>query len=194
MLLTSLLKTSRWNAALLTAAAFCLCACASTEVKDPNSKMSDMFATPDWAKFTNAKVTTLRAVTQDDLVTSDGRCAAIEQNVAQTTDGSAPNMVEANTETLAGQGPLPSVQGGVALSMTECQVVQRTGAPASIDISAAGVERISTMTVTQGPSPGLYRFRGGRLVSIERIDVPAPPKPAKAKAKAKKSALRGAQQ
>jgi hypothetical protein len=36
------------------------------------------------------------------------------------------------------------------------------------------------MTVTQGASPGLYRFRGGRLVSIERIDVPPPAKPAKA--------------
>lgn len=181
---------------MLAAASLCLCACATPEVKDPNSKLSDVFATPDWAKFTGTKATTLRAVTQDDLVTSDGRCAAIEQNVAQTTDGSAPNIPEANSDTLAGQGPLPSVQSGVALSMTECQVVQRTGAPERIDISAEGVERISTMTVTRGSSPGLYRFRGGRLVSIERIDVPAPPKSAKAKAKksVQKSSLRGAQQ
>ena len=98
---------------------------------------------------------------------------------------------------LAGQGPLPALQSGVALAMTECQVVQRTGAPERIDISAEGPERISTMTVTRGSSPGLYRFRGGRLVSIERIDVPAPPKPAKTKAKKsaqKSSSLRGAQQ
>jgi len=180
----------------LAAALFCLCACASPEPQNPGSKLSDVFATPDWAKFTGSKTATLRAVTQNDLVTSDGRCAAIEQNVAQSTDGSAPNMPEANSETLAGQGPLPSVQSGVALQMTECQVVQRTGAPERIDISAEGVERISTMTVTRGSSPGLYRFRSGRLVSIERIDVPAPPKPAKAKAKkpAQKSSLRGAQQ
>jgi len=180
---------------MLVAASLCLCACATPEAKDPNSKLSDVFATPDWAKFTGARVTTLRAVTQDDLVTSDGHCAAIE--VAQSTDGSAQSLPEANSETLAGQGPLPSVQSGIALSMTECQVVQRTGAPERIDISAEGVERISTMTVTRGSSPGLYRFRGGRLVSIERIDVPAPPKPAKARAKKqvqKSSSLRGAQQ
>jgi hypothetical protein len=161
--------------------------------------LSDVFAAPEWAKFTNAKSTSLRAVTQDDLVTSDGRCAAVETAVAQSTDGSAPNnLPETSRDALAGQGPLPNVQSGVALSMTECQVVQRTGAPERIDISAEGQERITAMTVTRGASPGLYRFRGGRLVSIERIDVPAPPKPAKAKAKksAQKSqqGLRGAQQ
>ena len=136
-------------------------------------------------------------MTQDDLVTSDGRCAAVEPAVAQTTDGSAPSL-PASSDALAGQGPLPNMQSGVGLSMTECQVVQRTGAPERIDISAEGQERITTMTVTRGSSPGLYRFRGGRLVSIERIDVPAPPKPAKAKAKKSaqksQSALRGAQQ
>jgi hypothetical protein len=81
--------------------------------------------------------------------------------------------------------------------MTECQVMQRTGAPERFDIGAEGTERIMTMTVTQGPNPGLYRFRGGRLVTVERIDVPAP-KPAKAKARKtvqkQPSALRGAQQ
>lgn len=183
---------------MLSAAAFCLCACATPETAQPTGKLSDVFATPDWAKFTGAKPTVLRAVTQDDLVTSDGRCAAVEPAVAQTTDGSAPNSPEASSDALAGQGPLPNMQSGVGLSMTECQVVQRTGAPERIDISAEGQERITAMTVTRGSSPGLYRFRGGRLVSIERIDVPAPPKSAKAKAKkpAQKpqSALRGAQQ
>jgi hypothetical protein len=181
---------------LFAAAGFCLCACATPEPGQPTGKLSDVFATPEWAKFSGAKPSALRAVTQDDLVTSDGRCAAIEPAVAQTTDGSAPNFPEASSDALAGQGPLPNVQSGVALSMTECQVVQRTGAPERIDISAEGQERIATMTVTRGSSPGLYRFRGGRLVSIERIDVPAPPKTAKAKKSVPKSqpGLRGAQQ
>jgi hypothetical protein len=181
---------------LFTAAAFGLCACATPETTPTAGKLSDVFAAPEWAKFTGAKPNALRAVTQNDLVTSDGQCAAVEV-VAQTTDGSAPNLPETSRDALAGQGPLPNMQSGVALTMTECQVVQRTGAPERIDITAEGQERITTMTVTRGASPGLYRFRGGRLVSIERIDVPAPPRAAKSKAKssAQKSqqGLRGSQ-
>ena len=180
------------------AAAFCLCACATPETSPTTGKLSDVFAAPEWAKFTGAKPTSLRPVTQEDLVTADGACAAVEPAVAQTTDGSAPGAPGASSDALAGQGPLPNLQSGVALSMTECQVVRRTGTPDRIDIGAEGQERVATMTVTQGSSPGLYRFRAGRLISIERIDVPAPPKPARAKAKksTQKSqpGLRGAQQ
>jgi hypothetical protein len=45
-----------------------------------------------------------------------------------------------------------------------------------------------TLTYLRGPSPGIYRFEGGRLVSIERAPAP-PPAPAKSqKAPAKKPA------
>ena len=155
--------------------------------------MSDMFATPEWAKFSSTTpAASLRPVTQNDLITADGRCATLG---VPATDGSAPP--ESADAALAGQGPLPGVQGGVALGMNECEVLQRTGSPERFDIGAEAGERLMTMTVTHSPNPGLYRFRGGRLVSVDRIDVPAPPKPAKQKAKstAKKQAsgLRGAQ-
>lgn len=184
---------SRWRAAL-PLVALCLSACATPDTSVPTAKLSDVFATPEWAKFTNtASSGALRPVTPDELVTADGRCATM----AQSTDGAAPPDADA---ALAGQGPLPGgLPGGVGLGMTECQVMQRTGAPERFDIGAEGTERVMTMTVTRGPNPGLYRFRGGRLVSVERIDVPAAPKPAKAKAKKtvqkqQPAALRGAQQ
>ncbi len=174
-------------------ALLCLSACAAPDSATPSAKLSETFATPDWAKLTNtAAPASQRAVTPNDLLTPDGRCAAVEAGPA--TDGSAPP--ESASEALAGQGPLPALQSGVALGMTECQVVQRTGAPERFDIGAEGTERVSTVTVTQGSWPGLYRFRGGRLVSIERINVPAAPKTAKSKKPPQKqssSGLRGAQ-
>ncbi|MGE3990497.1 MAG: hypothetical protein AB7F49_21495 [Pseudorhodoplanes sp.] len=158
--------------------------------------MSDVFATPEWAKGNQARATTTRAVTQNDLMNPDGSCA-----VAPATDGAASPSPD-GSEALAGQGPLPTLAGGVGLGMTECQVVQRAGFPDTFNISAEGTERITTMTVLRGAWPGLYRFRGGRLVSIERVDVPPPPKPVRS-AKTRKAApksqpmpmpLRGAQQ
>jgi hypothetical protein len=171
--------------------ALCLSACATPDTTVPSAKLSDTFATPEWAKFTSTSPSAaLRVVTQNDLITADGRCAAVTM---QSTDGSAPP--ESAEAALSGQGPLPGLQGGVALGMTECEVVQRTGSPERFDIGVEGGDRLVTMTVTRGNNPGLYRFRGGRLASIDRVEVPAPPRTAKQKAPAKKqSGLRGAQQ
>ena len=167
--------------------------CAAPDTTQGTGKLSDVFATPEWAKFANSKPTAqLRAVTPDDLVSADGRCAAAPDVVTAQV---SPDGASAS-DALAGQGTLPQVQGGIALAMTECQVVQRTGFPDRVDISAEGTTRVATVTVMQGASPGLYRFRGGRLVSIERVDVPAPARPTKA-TKTKKSSqtpIRGTQQ
>jgi hypothetical protein len=177
--------------ALPVAALLLLSACASSETPQPAAKMSDMFATPTWAQANQARATTSRAITQNDLINQDGSCA-----LPASTDGVAP-AVDADAA-LDGQGALPVVQGGVGLGMTECQVLQRTGAPDTFNISAEGTDRVATLTVTRGSWPGLYRFRGGRLVSVEQVAVPAPAKPTRA-SKSKKTAtqsqpLRGAQQ
>jgi hypothetical protein len=178
--------------AIALAAVLLLSACAATETIQPTGKVSDVFATPEWAKTGAQRAVAQRAITQNDLLNPDGSCAFTAETA---TDGVAPATAD---DALSGQGPLPPVQSGVALGMTECQVVQRTGAPDTFNIGAEGTERITTVTVMRGGSPGLYRFRGGRLVSIERVDVPAPPRTAKSKAKkpaAKQSSgLRGAQQ
>jgi hypothetical protein len=181
------------HAAVLCAAMTLLANCAAPDTTQGTGKLSDAFATPEWAKFTNSKPTAQRAITPDDLVTADGRCAAAPEVVTAQATPAGP---ESTSDALSGQGALPTVQGGIALAMTECQVVQRIGAPDRVDIGAEGTTRITTVTATHGPSPGLYRFRGGRLVSIERVDTPAPARPAKS-TKAKKSSqapIRGSQQ
>jgi hypothetical protein len=98
----------------------------------------------------------LRPVTTADLVGPQGQCAGGRQDAAAT-------------------------QGGIALQMTECEVVARAGAPENIELGSTGQgERAVTLTYSNGPRPGIYRFAGGRLYAIERSQEP-PPDPPKAK-------------
>lgn len=179
------------RAGLLAAAAIALAACAASSdgpapATTSTAKLSDVFATPDWAKFTgSSKTQTLRAITPDDLISADGRCAgAPDQATAMTaTDGSAQDNASTTSEMLQGQGALPQVSGGIALAMTECQVAQRAGFPQQVEIGAEATERTATLTYMQGTWPGIYRFRSGRLISIDRVEVPEPAKPKRPAAK-----------
>jgi len=74
---------------------------------------------------------------------------------------------------------------GVALEMSECDVVQRAGQPDGIDFSTnARGERTAVLTYTRGDRAGIYRFVSGRLKSIERgPEPPAPERPTKKKAR-----------
>ena len=130
-------------------------------------KPETLLRKPDWATFSGGKNEfELRPVTAADLVSSEGQC-----------DGGA------------GQASAEPVAGGIALQMTECDVVRRAGPVEKIDVgSDERGERAVTLTYLRGPWPGIYRFTGGRLVSIERAPGP-PPAPAKApKASTKKPA------
>jgi hypothetical protein len=70
--------------------------------------------------------------------------------------------------------------GGIGLDMSECDVVQRAGAPENIDIATnRRGERTAVLTYMRGERPGIYRFVAGRLVSIERVAEPEPERPAK---------------
>ena len=100
--------------------------------------------------------TELRPVTPADLVGPQGQCAGGGQDAAATP-------------------------GGIALQMTECEVVRRAGAPENVELGTTDRgERAVTLTYTGGPRPGIYRFAGGRLYAIERAQEP-PPEPAKPK-------------
>ena len=182
------------RAAVLCAAVALLGNCAAPDTTQGAGKLSDVFATPEWAKFSNSKPTAQhRAITPNDLVSADGQCAGTPDVVTAQVPTEA---LETTSDALEGQGPLPAIQGGIALAMTECQVVQRTGFPDRVDIGAEGTTRVTTVAVTQGASPGFYRFRGGRLISIERLDPPASAKPARP-ARTKRSSpapIRGSQQ
>lgn len=136
-------------------------------------KPETLLRKPDWATFSGGKNEfALRPVTAADLVNAAGQCTGEgEQAGSNPTSGA------------------PSVAGGIALQMTECDVVRRAGAVDKIDFASDDRgERIVTLTYLRGPWPGVYRFAGGRLVAIDRPPAP-PPAPAKSqKAPAKKPA------
>jgi hypothetical protein len=99
----------------------------------------------------------LRPVTAADLVGPQGQCAGGGQDTAVT-------------------------QGGIALQMTECEVVRRAGPPENIELGTTDRgERAVTLTYSNGPRPGIYRFAGGRLYAVERTQEPPAPEPPKAK-------------
>jgi hypothetical protein len=114
----------------------------------------------------------LRPPGPEDLVGPEGQCAGLAQSQVEDQSGETAQM--------------PAVQGGIALQMTECDVVRRAGAPERVELGAnERRERAVVLTYARGPRPGVYRFAGGRLYSIER--GPEPPAPARQqKAAAKK--------
>lgn len=140
-------------------------------------KMSNL-ARPDWLSYSGAKDEfTLRPVTAADLVSAEGQCAMTEAEAAQAA--SPDGAVQ------------PVVTGGIALQMTECDVVRRAGAPEQLQVGAdQGGERSVVIIYSRGPRPGIYRFTAGRLTSIERgPEAPAAKATPKAKSgKKKKSA------
>jgi hypothetical protein len=131
--------------------------------------LSDTKVMPNFgglAKFESLSVASaapnraLRPVTQADLVGPQGQCAG--------TGGDA-------------------AQGGIALEMTECEVVKRAGPPENVEVGTnERGERAVTLTYNSGPRPGIYHFAGGRLYDIDRVEAPPPPPDAKAKKPAPK--------
>jgi hypothetical protein len=102
------------------------------------------------------QTTELRPVTAADLVGPQGQCAGAGQDAAAT-------------------------RGGIALQMTECEVVKRAGTPENVELGTTERgERAATLTYISGPRPGIYRFTAGRLYAIDRAQEP-PPEPPKAK-------------
>jgi hypothetical protein len=83
---------------------------------------------------------------------------------------------------------------GISLAMTECQVMSIAGYTDRVEIGAnPRGERTVTLTYLSGDRPGIYHFRNGRLMSMERVaEAAEPKKPAKpvksAKAKKKQPA------
>jgi hypothetical protein len=156
-----------------------------------------------------------RVVTAADLVGPDGRCAfegapaAPGAMPAPATPAAAAEPIDPRSNRAlyftagpqastqqpgipSNAGVPPEVRGGprgVALSMTECEVVRLTGYTDRVEIGADERGRRSVaLTYMTGDRPGIYRFADGRLVSMERIEgLPAPKKPAPRKTKTAKS-------
>ena len=119
-----------------------------------------------------------RPITAGDLVDAQGNCA------------SAPFASAAPPATAEGAGNDPVTTpvtpalavGGIALGMSECDVVKRAGPPEKVALGQnERAERTLSLTYLHNTRPGIYNFTAGRLVTIERVDEPPPPpKPAKA--------------
>jgi len=143
----------------------------------------DTFKAPDMHVFASRSVSsvvkepTLRPITAEDMVDGEGRCAAGFPVADPAVDPSGTQTTQ-----------VPLVPSGIALEMTECDVVKRAGQPEKVDIGTnERGERKVTLTYLRGERPGIYYFAAGRLSAMERSpEPPAPPKPAK-KPKPKKS-------
>jgi hypothetical protein len=115
-----------------------------------------------------------RPITANDLVAANGSCPpppAVQQapvaaaGAAANQPGSAPPA--ADTSTLLG--------GGIALGMSECDVVFRAGAPSAVQIGKnPNGDRTAELTFNTGPRPGIYHFQAGALMQIEQAQTAAP--------------------
>jgi hypothetical protein len=107
-----------------------------------------------------------RPIAANDLVDASGACP----NYAAPAPGAPANpgdgsQAPPDTASLLG--------GGVALGMSECDVVARLGQPTAVNLgrSANGL-RSAILTFKTGPRPGVYRFDNGRLSEMDRVEVP----------------------
>jgi len=116
-------------------------------------------------------------VSPEDFVNPDGSCApaAPEANpsaAAQPPGGGGP----ADASMSAGMDA--PILGGVALGMSECQVVRRAGMPGNVAITLAeNNERKTVLTYPGGQWPGVYTFTSGRLKVVDALPEAQKPKP-----------------
>jgi hypothetical protein len=131
-----------------------------------------------------------RIVSAADLIDANGHCAGEAGPAAsQALNFTAgPQAGPATPPAPApGAGAAAPVRTGVTLGMTECEVVRALGHTDRIEIATnERAQRSVTLTYLQGEHPGIYRFVGGQLASLERAgEAAAPPKAAKPKKVAK---------
>jgi hypothetical protein len=94
-----------------------------------------------------------------------------------------PNLLTAEGQCSAAGSDQGAVPLGIALHMTECEVVRLAGPVEKFEFgSDSRDQRLLVLTYLQGPHPGIYRFSGGRLVVIERAPSRAEASPPKRRA------------
>jgi hypothetical protein len=113
-----------------------------------------------------------RPLAANDFVDANGACPAMPAPPAAQIASTSPD---------AAAGPADAASllgGGVAIGMSECDVIARLGQVTAVNLSRSpGGDRIAVMTYKSGPRPGIYRFQGGRLVEMDRVELPPPPPP-----------------
>jgi hypothetical protein len=174
--------------ALATALALCGCANVDYENKDAwFAKPFELTSRKGGYTFSELQETKERArpITANDLVDGNGSCPAPQ--ASQQATQQAPAAAAANQA----PGVAPAADGGsllgggVALGMSECDVVFRAGSPNAVQIGKGpNGERTAVLTFNGGPRPGIYHFASGALAEVERVQsAPAPPSAQVAKKK-----------
>ncbi len=109
-----------------------------------------------------------RAITANDLVDANGACPA-------ATPPAQPQSAAGNPGESSPAAAEGVVLGGVAVGMSECDVVARVGRPTAVNLGTSpSGDRTAILTFTSGPRPGVYRFIAGRLTEMDRVEEPAP--------------------
>ena len=189
-------RANRFGALAALAMAVALSGCSSIDFDAGQwfAKPLDLFGRAGGYTFSELRETRQqRPITPNDLVQENGACPASPAAQTQTASNNAavPN----------GAGGTPAVQsdadpllgGGVALGMTECDVVRRAGQPAAVQLGRnPNGDRTAVLTFQSGPRPGIYRFEAGRLMELDSTE--APPAPAKTAKKKPTNQKAGQQQ
>jgi len=131
-----------------------------------------------------------RPITAADLVDNNGACAPQVAPQAPPAPGSQAAAPPAAPDTSSLLG------GGVALGMSECDVVFREGQPTTVQLGKnPNGDRTAVLTFQTGPRPGIYHFERGALMEMDSVQVSAaPPQPTKKNAaKATKPPKKSAQ-
>lgn len=175
-------------AALMLAAA--LSGCANADIFDQNerwfSRSIDLTGKTGGYTFAELQESSRnRTLSANDLVDANGACAPLPAPVTAP----APSAAQGPEPIPTAPDAAPTLLGQeIALNMSECDVVYRAGAPSSVQFSKnQNSDRTLVLTYNGGPRPGIYRFEGGRLVDMDRVEVAPPPPPPKV-AKKKKPA------
>ncbi len=174
-------------------------ACASSlSDYNPFAKAGDLFSKSDSPTPASTRLEASRVLGAEDYIGADGSCAATANASTSAVDVTASTTGAAQGENpeapaAAGApgtpGEMMQPSGGIALGMTECEVARRAGAPEKVDLGAdERGERSVVLTYMHGERAGIYRFREGRLFTIERVAVAEPEKPKKPVKPAKKTA------
>jgi hypothetical protein len=160
--------------------AVALAGCSQTDTSEAwFRKPIDMFGRSGGYTFSDVSETRRdRPIGANDLVAANGSCpprAAAPQ--AQPDPGGSP----------AGS---PSADGlideGIALGMSECDVVYRAGQPSDVQLGTnPNGDRTALLTFSSGPRPGIYHFERGQLMQMDRVAEPSPPPQAEKKKAAK---------
>lgn len=124
-----------------------------------------------------------RPITANDLVDSNGACPPPAAPQPPTAPGNQVALDATSPDTASVLG------GGVALGMSECDVIYRAGQPTKFELGKnPNGDRTAVLTYNGGPRPGIYSFERGALMQMDRVEQPAaaPLTPKKKSAKSTK--------